>query len=226
MTCEACKYKVEHLIGEIAGVNAVTADFHSGAVEIEVSDTLSPEIVQQKLLPTQKYFVLEEPAKPSFIKTYKPLFIVFSYVLLVSAIAALPADANYAWRFCRFFMAGFFFAFSFFKMLDIPAFARSFAVYDIIAQKAPVYGYMYPFIELSLGFCHMLDWNPLLTNLVTLVVMSIGTVGVVQNVLKKKAIQCACLGTIFNLPMSVLTVIENGLMIAMSLLALINHFVS
>jgi hypothetical protein len=35
-------------------------------------------------------------------------------------------------------------------------------------------------------------------------------------VLNKKKIQCACLGAVFNLPMSTVTIIEDALMIAMS----------
>jgi hypothetical protein len=46
--------------------------------------------------------------------------------------------------------------------------------------------------------------------------MTISIIGVLQSVLNKKKIQCACLGAIFNLPMSTVTIIEDGLMIAMS----------
>jgi hypothetical protein len=46
--------------------------------------------------------------------------------------------------------------------------------------------------------------------------MSVSLVGVVQSVLNKQKIRCACLGTVFNLPMSTVTIIEDSLMIAMS----------
>jgi hypothetical protein len=39
---------------------------------------------------------------------------------------------------------------------------------------------------------------------------------VLQTVLNKQKIQCACLGAVFNLLMSTVTIIEDGLMIAMS----------
>ena len=39
---------------------------------------------------------------------------------------------------------------------------------------------------------------------------------VMQSVLNKKKIQCACLGAVFNLPMSTVTIIEDALMIVMS----------
>jgi hypothetical protein len=43
---------------------------------------------------------------------------------------------------------------------------------------------------------------------------------VVQTVLAKRQIRCACLGTVFNLPMSSVTIIEDLLMVAMSLVML------
>jgi hypothetical protein len=46
--------------------------------------------------------------------------------------------------------------------------------------------------------------------------MSISIVGVIQSLLAKRKIRCACLGAVFNLPMSTITLIEDALMIAMS----------
>ncbi len=44
----------------------------------------------------------------------------------------------------------------------------------------------------------------------------VGLVSVIAAVRKKQAIQCACLGTAFDVPMSVVTIIENSVMIVMS----------
>ena len=52
-------------------------------------------------------------------------------------------------------------------------------------------------------------------------VMSLSIIGVLQSVLNKKQIRCACLGDIFNLPMSTITIIEDGLMIVMGIIMLI-----
>ena len=46
--------------------------------------------------------------------------------------------------------------------------------------------------------------------------MGLSAVGVVKALVAKRKIQCACLGTVFNLPMSRVTLIEDGLMIAMA----------
>jgi hypothetical protein len=120
------------------------------------------------------------------------------------------------------FMAGFFLVFSFFKLLNLKGFAESYAMYDVLARKIPAWGYVYAFLELGLGISYLLNFNPILTNAVTFIVMSISIIGVLQSVLNKKKIQCACLGAVFNLPMSTVTIIEDGLMILMSLGMLIS----
>ncbi len=119
------------------------------------------------------------------------------------------------------FMGAFFLAFAFFKLLDLRGFADSYHMYDIVAQRLPIYGLVYPFLELALGAAYVAGIQPVAVNLTTLVVMSVSSIGVIQSVLQKRRIRCACLGTVFNLPMSTVTLVEDGLMIAMAAAALL-----
>ena len=89
-------------------------------------------------------------------------------------------------------------------------------MYDIVAKRIPFWAYLYPFIELGLGLSFLSNIFPLLTNSITFIVMTISIIGVLQAVFNKKKIQCACLGAVFNLPMSTVTIIEDALMIVMS----------
>lgn len=114
------------------------------------------------------------------------------------------------------FMGGFFLAFSFFKLLDLNGFVNSFQTYDILARPMRAYSYAYPFMELSLGVAYLVGFAPIATNLVTLSVMLVGIVGVSLALVQKRRIQCACLGTVFNLPMSKVTLIEDGVMAVMA----------
>ena len=102
------------------------------------------------------------------------------------------------------------------KLLNLKGFAESYSMYDVIARKIPVWGYIYALIELSLGLAFLINFNPLITNWITFIIMSISIIGVLQSVFNKKKIQCACLGAVFNLPMSRVTIIEDALMIIMS----------
>ena len=89
-------------------------------------------------------------------------------------------------------------------------------MYDIVAMRIPAWGYAYAGIEFLLGVSFASNFAPALTLWVTLVVMSVSIIGVLQSVLNKRRIQCACLGVVFDLPMSTVTIIEDALMIAMS----------
>ena len=87
---------------------------------------------------------------------------------------------------------------------------------DIIAKKIPLWGYIYPFVELALGIAYIFNQKPLVVNGVALVVMTLSIIGVLQSILNKRKIRCVCLGAVFNLPMSTVTIIEDGLMILMA----------
>jgi hypothetical protein len=159
----------------------------------------------------------------SFFTTYKPLLLLFFYILLVTLAVEFAHGDFEMHRFMPHFMAGFFLVFSFFKLLDLRGFAQSYAMYDVLAKKIPAYGYVYPFIELALGAAYLLGYRPADVNLATLIVMSFSSIGVILAVMNKQKIRCACLGTGFNLPMTTVTIIEDLLMVAMSLYMLLWH---
>ena len=60
---------------------------------------------------------------------------------------------------------------------------------------------------------------------ITIFLLSITTYGVIKTLRNKKEIQCACLGTAIKLPMTVATLIENGIMILMAIVSFINMYV-
>ena len=157
----------------------------------------------------------------SFFVTYKPLILVFFYILLVTLAVEIASGEFILHRFMPNFMAGFFLVFSFFKLLDLAGFAYSYAMYDVLAKRLPIYGYIYPFIELALGTAYLLGYRPMLINAITLIVMTFSSIGVILAVANKQKIRCACLGTGFNLPMTTVTIVEDVLMAAMALWMLI-----
>ena len=113
-------------------------------------------------------------------------------------------------------MAGFFIVFSFFKFLNLAGFAESYAMYDVLAKRVKAYGLIYPFLELLLGIAYLTNFEPKITYTATILLMSFSSIGVIQSVLYKKKIRCACLGAVFNLPMSRVTIIENLTMVVMA----------
>lgn len=154
------------------------------------------------------------------LSNYKPLLLVIAYVVGATTIAE-SIHGSFVWpRAMNYFMGFFFLGFAFFKLLDIPAFADSFSSYDVVAKRSRGYALAYPWIEFVLGVLFISGALPVVANGVTAVIMAIGLVGVVGAVFRKQTIQCACLGTVFNLPMSVVTIVENSVMLAMAIVML------
>ena len=153
---------------------------------------------------------------PAWLVTYKPLLLVFGYILL-TVIGFLAATGSWDGALAmRLFMAGFFLVFSFFKFLDVAGFASAFRGYDLVARVLPGYGRAYPFIELVLGLAYLTNIAPAATNIATAIIMAVGLAGIIRAVVSKQSIRCACLGTGINLPMSTVTIIENSVMLVMA----------
>jgi len=155
-----------------------------------------------------------------WFQTYRPLLLIVSFILGSSLLVQLPSGEISSSETMRYFMAGFFLVFSFFKLLDVRSFADAYASYDLLASRTRLWGLAYPFIELALGIAYLVNIFPFVVNSVTLIVMTFSAIGVLRAVLSKQIIRCACLGTVFQLPMSTVTIIEDTGMAVMAALAL------
>lgn len=228
MTCSGCENKVKSSLLVLPDVTAVEVSKDTNSAIISMDKHIGLSTLQDALGGTSSKYQITANAHSetlaetkSFFGTYKPVLLLFTYVGAISIFASWQNNTVNWMLFMRFFMAGFFLSFSFFKLINLKGFAESYAMYDIVAKKFSAWGYIYAFIELGLGLAFVINFDPLLTNWITLIVMTISIIGVLQSVLNKKKIQCACLGAVFNLPMSTLTIIEDLLMIAMSAAMLI-----
>lgn len=159
-------------------------------------------------------------AEQSVWITYKPLIIVAVFILGVAAIVEMNSTHLMPMRAMNSIMAGFFIFFSFFKLLNLSAFADAFSTYDVLAKRSRAYALTYPFIELALGLCFALGVFTQAANILTVAILGIGNYGVWLVLKRKGTIQCACLGTIFNLPMTKITLFENSAMITMALIGI------
>ena len=227
MTCTSCEEKVKNSLLQVKNVTSVTISKDTELAIITMDKHVALNDLKEALdtkynIETPEEVEINEEVK-SWFEIYKPILLIFFYIVLVTTIMALqsmksnqmePTEIVMKWM--NHFMGGFFLAFSFFKLLDLNGFAESYKMYDIIAEKIPFWAYLYPFVELGLGLSFLSNLFPLVTNSITFIVMSISIIGVLQAVLNKKKIQCACLGAVFNLPMSTITIIEDALMILMS----------
>jgi copper chaperone CopZ len=154
-------------------------------------------------------------AEKGWLETYQPLILILAFLVAVVTLAQDSQTFNgETWM--RHFMAGFFLVFSFFKLLDVRAFADAYAGYDLIAARWRGWGHLYPFVELAFGIAYLTNFAPRFTNAAVVIVMGISAIGVIRAVMNKQQIRCACLGAVFNLPMSTVTIVEDVAMVAMA----------
>ncbi|HLC07355.1 MAG TPA: MauE/DoxX family redox-associated membrane protein [Candidatus Babeliales bacterium] len=123
------------------------------------------------------------------------------------------------------FMGIYFIIFSLFKIINLKGFAEAYSTYDIIAKRSAAYAYMYPFIELILGLLYLMRFQLLITNWATLLLMAISSIGVAYELSQKKEIMCACLGVIFKIPMTYVTLAEDLIMGIMAFIMLIHYYI-
>lgn len=228
MTCGGCVNRVKATLAPFAESVEVTLDPPQVVLKSTTADLATLNNALAKVGHYALHAIEQTIAKPTiastqievektnWFKTYKPLILVFSYILLVTLAVEYTYGEFTLHRFMSNFMAGFFLVFSFFKMLDLAGFASSYAMYDLLAKRVYNYGFIYPFIELGLGIAYLINFKPLLVNAITLIVMLFSSIGVIKAVMNKQKIRCACLGTGFNLPMTTVTIIEDLLMAAMA----------
>ena len=223
MTCNGCKSTVESKLSSLDGVYDVQVDLTNNEAIIFSKNPISFSLISDSL--PSKYNVISngdiqnnEIIKSSKIKQLKPLFIIFGYISITSILLNFK-DWNLTNAMLDF-MGLFYIIFSFFKILDIKGFSTSFKMYDPLAKKITIYGYIYPFIEILLGVMFLTRIEVNIALLTTILILGITCAGVTQTLLNKRSINCACLGTTLKLPMTEATFIENAIMIIMAIVLL------
>lgn len=228
MHCKSCVSKIESALRSVRGVDSAHVTLNPPQATIETSRDVAKVELDEAVRAAGNYRLSDlapaavtqaEGSAPK--ESLYPLSLIVGYIAGAVAVFISTADHPSWHEAMRLFMAGFFIVFSFFKFLDLRGFAETYRTYDLAARAWPTWGFIYPFAELGLGISYLAALNPLVTNLVTLVLMLTGAIGVFRALLNKKAIRCACLGTALNLPMTKVTLIEDLGMAAMAALMLV-----
>ena len=227
MTCSSCVATVTKAIESIRNVKNVTVSLDPGLAVVESNEDVSIDVIHSVLpdkfsvKPFEYYEDVNTDDKESFLAKLFPLILILSYISLTSIIINLDRSLN---DLMMDFMGIFFIVFSFFKFLDYKSFPNSFAMYDPLAKALPLYGWIYPFIETILGLMFLFRFQLFTSIIITILLLSVTTYGVVNVLKNKQTIQCACLGTAIKLPMTIATLIENGIMIIMALISILRIY--
>lgn len=156
-------------------------------------------------------------------RNYIPLATII--ILIIGVAKAISFNdflaGNFSiFKFIEYFMIGFFLVFGGFKLLDLKGFAEGYRMYDLLAMRLPVYGYVYPFIELFFGFAMILGLAQTPVLWAEVIVMSFSGLGVLIKILKREKFKCVCLGTTLKVPLTTVTLIEDFGMATLALLLL------
>ena len=237
MTCNGCKSTIHQNLNKIPEIESLNVNLEKGEAIIFMKSNIDISKLQN-VLPLKfhieekavndSYAFRKKPSKEihkekSKLQQLKPLLIIFIYISVASILMnfknwnSIEAMLD--------FMGLFYIVFSFFKMLDFKGFPESFRMYDPLAKRLPIYGWIYPFIETALGLMLLMRFEIKIALIITLIVLGITTIGVTKALLDKQSIRCACLGTALKLPMTEATFIENIIMITMAISMLTNYTV-
>jgi copper chaperone CopZ len=223
LTCSGCAAKVKSELLKVPAVAAAEISLDPMQVRISSESHVPLNVLSEAVARAGNYTISETAGinemviatGTSWFQTYRPLLLIFFFITLISFIVAFRGGFD-PMIFMSTFMAGFFLVFSFFKFLDLRGFASSYSMYDVLAIRFPAYGFIYPFLEFGLGLSFVTGIRPVWTSIATILLMGFSSIGVIQQVVSGKKIACACLGVVFNLPMSTVTIVEDLAMVVMA----------
>lgn len=156
------------------------------------------------------------PLKEQYtLKDFTPLITVAIVVTFLSFVVMFLTDGGWM-MFMRVFMAGFFLIFGGLKLLKLSHFATAYGKYDLIAKHSRTYALIYPFLEIGLGLGYAFNIYPVAVNMITLMLMSVSALGVLRVLVRGEKIVCACMGAVFKIPMTGVTLGENLFMVLMA----------
>ena len=227
MTCSSCTARVKSELLKLGDIESVEVQLAAPQATITMQRHIPVEKLQAAIDKAGTYKIAASngtahhvsgtvETQTSESNSYFPIVLIFAFITGITFFIQWIQGVFMWMQWMRHFMAGFFFVFSFFKFMNLRGFQEGYGTYDVVARRWPVWGWIYPFVELALAFAFLSGFEPLITNVVTLLVMGVSSIGVIQSLRRKSSFQCACLGTVIKLPLSKVTLAEDLLMVLMS----------
>ncbi|WP_305906484.1 MauE/DoxX family redox-associated membrane protein [Methylomarinum sp. Ch1-1] len=161
-------------------------------------------------------------------KSYSDYWPLISLIVIAASVGgslalnAPSGDLSLMHSWMHYFMGFFLCSLAMLKIFHPSAFADGFEMYDLLARHFRAYGYLYPFIELALGLAYFSFWQMPWIYGATIFIMTFGAFGVVSALRRGLDINCPCMGSVLEVPLSTVTLTEDigmalmaGLMLAM-----------
>ena len=149
---------------------------------------------------------------------YTPVLVVFAVAALIAAVTVWWQDGWVVANFVPTFISVAMMLLAMLKLQDLEKFSTMFLNYDLLAQRWPPYGYLYPFAELGAGALMLAGVLTWLSAPVALFIGGIGAISVFKAVyLDRRDLKCACVGGASNVPLGFVSLTENLAMVGMAI---------
>jgi hypothetical protein len=155
-----------------------------------------------------------------YLETYRPLIAIGGVALAGGLLAAFAVHQVNIEGGMHVAMALSLLPLALLKLFDVSGFAASFAKYDPIAQRMPLYARCYPFLEAALGLCFLNGVLMFYANLFVVAMFGANSIGVLTTLRRGDSRICACVGPGFAIPIGRVTLAENIFMCGMAALML------
>ena len=221
MTCLGCADTIQTRLRKESDVISAEVSFENEELLLDSKVPVDNEYIDSIISNLGNYNVKSQNANLlskllEHLNSKKPILLALTIVIVSSLSIQTPFQNFDLDNWFITYMGLFFMLFSFLKLLNIKGFSLTFSRYDLLGKNIPGFSISYPFLEFCLGVAFLTNSLLITANLTTLIFMISQSIGVGNVLRKKEIIQCACLGSSINLPVSYLTLIENLVMVSMS----------
>lgn len=110
------------------------------------------------------------------------------------------------------------------KLFQPSEFVTAFKKYDKLAQSLPFYASIYPILEALAGLLLIANIYTIFIYFCLIAIFLQNAISVLLAMKNKKNLQCACMGTVLQIPLSTVTLAEDIAMITMGALELSFYF--
>lgn len=157
-------------------------------------------------------------------REYRKFLMVIGFIALASLLmSTLIAVSLFDW--VRWFVGSSLLVFGGFKLISYESFLDVFPRYDLIAARYRGYAVIYPFLQVALGFCYILNLVPSFRYIATFVIMAVGLYGIIKNLqLRGPTADYTWLGNFLKLPLSTAILFEDAIITVLSVLLVVGSF--
>lgn len=162
---------------------------------------------------------LGKPVHDPEAVSYTPVIALFAMTAAMAMAASYAvAGTPFTVRAGEWFVAFSMCVLAILKLRDVEDFATMFLRYDLLARRWVPYARVYPFAEAIAGVLMIAGALTWLAAPIALAIGGIGAVSVVKAVyVDRSDLKCACVGGDSNVPLGLVSLIENVMMVAMAL---------